>query len=119
MERGSETSLSKEEIFAKLLERVFRETHKPDDVDAYHRRKQHQVTTGKPTWWVRNFDSDQGRIYDFFENAETLGFVEEDYSYGCVAYLYRDGGHEPLNTEPMILGDAVFLVEARAGNIGN
>jgi len=71
------------------LEHRFLIEHNPEDHEAYFRTKVESVAAGQPTWVVRNFSDEKGRVYDFYRNDLIVGFITHDYSDGIYeAYIY-------------------------------
>lgn len=82
------------------------------NIDYYRERLQRRFE-GEPTWIVRNFDSDHGRVYDFYVNGRNVGCVIHDYDDGCNAYVGANG-ETVLANDQVELSVAVDLLEAYA-----
>lgn len=106
-EKLTTETLSEPETLLTIVERQFRDTHAPTDINAYHAERLARIAENRPTWVVRNFEAEQGRIYDFYNNHRIEAYIEEDDS-GCVAV----SGLAALHDEPVPLGKAIIDVEA-------
>lgn len=45
-----------------------------------------KIMAGETVWMQRNFDSDFGRVVDLYHDNKHIGFIEEEYGYGCDVY---------------------------------
>ena len=117
-EKGTKPErLSGVKLTQAIVEQMFRELHSPKDVEAYRAEKMAQIERYQPTWMVRNFQAEQGRVYDFYNRRVLRAYIEEDPSLGCVAYISRDGQPQPLDREPVTLGKAIIDIEALEGDL--
>lgn len=69
------------------------------DIEQYYKDKIESLKNGNDEFIIRNFDSDLGRLYDYYgtrqEKVRWLGMVINDYGFGCEAYkqnTYLAGG---------------------------
>lgn len=89
-----------------------------EEQQKYIEEKVTSIARGEPTWLVRNFDADSGRISDYYVEGKYVGSIERgDEIDGYDAYFA--GNYTPVYAEFNNLGDASsWLDEQRLGSIG-
>ena len=84
----------------------------------YFEEKTASIASGEPTWFVRNFDADSGRVSDYYVDGKYVGSIERgDEIDGYDAYFV--GNHTPVYMEfNNLSGASSWLDEQRLGSIG-
>lgn len=82
-----------------------------DLIGLYYAQKMKAASLGEAVWIRRDFDTDSGRVLDFFNRGRMVGFIEEEYGYGCDVYvidyendmikntIWMNSPERPLNIE--------------------
>ena len=101
------------------LSTFFRLVHQPeevDDISDYYHGKLESIRLGRKTWMVRNFESEHGRIYDYFVDQRPVAFVHEEHDHGIISstpYLNTEDGPQSLTKYEVSLAGAVEIVETQ------
>lgn len=79
----------------------------------YYKDKIESIKNGHDEFVVRNFDSDLGRVYDFYgtrqDKVRWLGMVVNDYGFGCEVY---DRKHQLLGVGLLLSKAKERIIEA-------
>ncbi len=86
-----------------------REPVTDEEVSRYYQWQFASIKAGATEFVVRNFDADFGRVHDLYKytgKVQLLGYVHQEYDWGCTAYQAVGRTNLSLNKEPLSLEDA-------------
>jgi|GEM_PF-3121393 len=102
----SDQPLSDSELWLRLNGKLEYPTEEEQII--YYSQKLNEVRNSEPTWRVRNFDADSGRVFDYFNKGLYIGFIESDWTDLFNAYTADDSG----SRDQVPLAEAIAYIEA-------
>jgi hypothetical protein len=77
----------------------------------YYGEETKRIAEGGPVWMQRNFNTDTGRILDYYKNRWQLGFIEQDYE-DMLCDAYKAAMSDPLGNPIRLTDEPISFQEA-------